>query len=454
MNEPSEELTTAATLDRDRAGEAPAPRHGREDRPKRGRPWLAVAVTVVAIAGAGAAVYVIKPFSSPPPAPAASADPTGLQPVVERSLSQQTTVDGTLGYADSYTVVVPTAGSQPSGAGSQQPGAGSQSSGSGQQGSAPSGSPPSGSGGQGPPSGTFTALPAVGQVVHQGQSIYSVSGSPVALLYGAVPAYRTLSQGMTGTDVKQLNADLVALGDATRSQLDPGSDVFGAATATALDKLQDNLGLPQTGTLPLGQAVFQPTALRVGSVSATLGESAQPGGGVLQATSTVRQVVAQVDTTQQDHVAPGAQVSIVLPNTQTTPGVVTSVSSQVNAPSSGSSGSAGSSGSSGSSSSNGSGSSPDTVDVDIKMNDPSAAGSIDQAPVQVNITTATVHDALVVPIDALLAEPSGYAVEIAGAFGARHAVPVTLGLFDDADGLVQVTGTGLSAGQQVVVPKL
>src|SRR6185437_9682101 len=326
--------------------------------------------------------------------------------------------------------------------------------GAGQQGSAPSGSPPSGSGGQGPPSGTFTALPAVGQVVHQGQSIYSVSGSPVALLYGAVPAYRTLSQGLTGTDVKQLNADLVALGDATRSQLDPGSDVFGAATATALDKLQDNLGLPQTGTLPLGQAVFQPTALRVGSVSATLGESAQPGGGVLQATSTVRQVVAQVDTTQQDHVAPGAQVSIVLPNTQTTPGVVTSVSSQVNAPSSGSSGSAGSSGSSSSSSSNGSGSSPDTVDVDIKMNDPSAAGSIDQAPVQVNITTATVHDALVVPIDALLAEPSGYAVDIAGAFGARHAVPVTLGLFDDADGLVQVTGTGLSAGQQVVVPKL
>ena len=30
--------------------------------------------------------------------------------------------------------------------------------------------------------------------------------------------------------------------------------------------------------------------------------------------------------------------------------------------------------------------------------------------------------------------------------------PVSLGLFDDADGLVQVTGSGLAAGQQVVVP--
>jgi hypothetical protein len=31
-------------------------------------------------------------------------------------------------------------------------------------------------------------------------------------------------------------------------------------------------------------------------------------------------------------------------------------------------------------------------------------------------------------------------------------VPVSLGLFDDADGLVQVTGPGLVAGQKVVVP--
>ena len=37
--------------------------------------------------------------------------------------------------------------------------------------------------------------------------------------------------------------------------------------------------------------------------------------------------------------------------------------------------------------------------------------------------------------------------------GARdHLVPVSLGLFDDADGLVQVSGSGLAAGQRVVVP--
>jgi hypothetical protein len=57
-------------------------------------------------------------------------------------------------------------------------------------------------------------------------------------------------------------------------------------------------------------------------------------------------------------------------------------------------------------------------------------------------------------VTALLAESSGgYAVEITGTgTNNNHLVPVSLGLFDDADGLVQVTGPGLTAGQQVVVP--
>jgi multidrug efflux pump subunit AcrA (membrane-fusion protein) len=75
------------------------------------------------------------------------------------------------------------------------------------------------------------------------------------------------------------------------------------------------------------------------------------------------------------------------------------------------------------------------------------------APVNVAITTASVSNALVVPVTALLSQPQGgYAVEAAGAGNARHLVAVTPGLFDDADGLVSVTGPGLAAGQRVVVP--
>ncbi len=91
----------------------------------------------------------------------------------------------------------------------------------------------------------------------------------------------------------------------------------------------------------------------------------------------------------------------------------------------------------------------------VSLSDPSAAGDLDQAPVEVSITTGTVNNAIVVPVDALLALSSGgYAVEVVGTDRVHHLVPVSTGLFDDADGLVQVTGSGLAAGQTVVVPAL
>jgi multidrug efflux pump subunit AcrA (membrane-fusion protein) len=101
----------------------------------------------------------------------------------------------------------------------------------------------------------------------------------------------------------------------------------------------------------------------------------------------------------------------------------------------------------------GSGSSA-TITMQVSLTDPKAAGGLDQAPVQVAITTGSVTNVLVVPVDALLARANGgYAVEVTGA-GGHHLVPVTPGLFDDAAGLVQVTGAGLAAGQHVVVPAL
>ena len=395
--------------------DAMAPLRERRHGPKRRKRILAAAVVIVIMTAAGAWRYEIRQLQGSAPAPAASPDATGLEPVTRQSLSEQTSVDGTLGYAGSYTIVVPPASSGSSSGGSSS-------------------------------GGTFTWLPADGQVVSQGQRLYSVGNSPVVLLYGSVPVYRGLSEGMTGTDVQQLNSDLVALGDASKADLDPSSDYFGSATATALAKLQSDLGLTQTGTLPAGQAVFQPGAVRVGNVTATLGAPAQPGAPMLTGTSDTRQAVAQVDPTQLSDVGVGANVSITLPDNQTTPGVVTSIGTTASGTSPGSG-----SGSSGSSSS----SAPaTTVNVDIRLTNPAAAGSLDQAPVTVSITTSTVTNVLAVPTDALISAPSGYAVEVAGPRNTRHVVPVSLGLFDDSAGLVQVSGKGLAAGQQVVVPDL
>ena len=87
--------------------------------------------------------------------------------------------------------------------------------------------------------------------------------------------------------------------------------------------------------------------------------------------------------------------------------------------------------------------SPPTIAVDAVPTDPAAIGHVDQAPVNVSITTGRVNNALVVPVDALLSlEEGGYAVEVV-TNGVHHLVAVTTGMFDDADGLVQVSGPGL-----------
>jgi hypothetical protein len=304
--------------------------------------------------------------------------------------------------------------------------------------------------------GTYTALPAAGQVIRQGHVLYRVNDRPVVLLHGSTPAYRTLSAGASGPDVAELNADLVALGYASSSQLRPRSAFFGSATTAAVEKLHAALGLPRTGTLSLGEGVFEPSAVRVTSMSALLGGGAQPGETVLQGTSTIRQVQVALDAAQQSRMAVGNKVRITLPNNQTSPGVVSSVARVAMCPSSAGSGGSGSSSAgrgTDTCSSGGSGGSTPTITVDVTPSDPAATGTWDQAPVQVGITTASVPNALVVPVTALLARSGGgYAVEVVGAGASHRLVGVSLGLFDDADGLVQVTGPGLAAGQEVVVP--
>jgi peptidoglycan hydrolase-like protein with peptidoglycan-binding domain len=304
--------------------------------------------------------------------------------------------------------------------------------------------------------GTYTKLPAVGHVIRQGHVLYRVDDRPVVLLHGSTPAYRTLSAGASGPDVAELNADLVALGYATRAQLSPKSATFGPATTTAVEKLQAALGVTQNGTLTLGQVVFEPSAVRVTSLSAQLGGSTRAGETVMQGTSTIRQVQVALSASEQTTVAVGDKVSITLPDNRTTPGVVSSVGAVATCPSSsGSGGSRPSSAAPGTDtcSSGGSGSGTPTVTVGVAPSHSAATGTWDQAPVQVGITTDSAPNALVVPVTALLARSvGGYAVEVVGAGARNHLVPVSLGLFDDAEGLVQVTASGLAAGQEVVVP--
>jgi multidrug efflux pump subunit AcrA (membrane-fusion protein) len=318
---------------------------------------------------------------SPPPATAT---------VTRRDIAATTPVSATLGYAGSWTV-------------------------------------------RGQGGGTLTRLPSAGQVIGQGQALYRVdNGSPVVLLYGIVPAWRALDEGVTGADVSQLNHDLVALGDASRSEISAaGWDYFSWETAYGVQKLEEHLGVSfPPGSLSLGQVVFEPAALRVATVTGSLGGPAS--GPVLTATSDRHVVTIPLDASQQSEVKAGDRVTVTLPDGTTTPGVVSSVGTVATTSESG-------------------GNATTTIPVQVRLTDRHAAGSLDQAPVTVYITTATAHDALVVPVTALLAQSSGgYAVEVVGPGNTRRYVPVRPGISDETSGLVQVTGA-LAPGQRVVV---
>jgi hypothetical protein len=357
----------------------------------RRRAVAAVAAAMVVAGALTAGAWYAGAFG--PHGSQASADPPppATAVVVRGDIAATTPVAATLGYAGSWTV-------------------------------------------RGQGGGALTWLPPAGRVIGQGQVLYRVgNGSPVVLLYGRVPDWRVLGEGVTGADVAQLNHDLVRLGYAPRADMvAAGWDYYSPQTSYAVQQLEEHLGVSApAGSLSLGQVVFEPAALRVAAVTGILGGPAS--GPVLTATSDRHVVTIALDVSQESQVRAGDRVSVTLPDGTATPGVVVSVGAVATT-------SASASGSGGTT----------TVAVQVRLTDPKAAGTLDQAPVTVNITTATARGTLVVPVTALLARSGGYVVEVAGPGNTRRYVPVQPGVFDDASGLVQVTGA-LAPGQRVVV---
>lgn len=316
------------------------------------------------------------------------------------------------------------------------------------------------------PGTAYTWLPKPGEIIHQDQPVYALSNEPVPLLYGSIAAYRAFYVGMSdGADVGELTRDLIALGYG--NGLSESHD-YSSATAYAVERWQRALGLPATGEILLGQVVFEPGPIRVTSVTATVGSSIGGGGGgggaaagggggtVLTATSTTPIVSIDLDVTQEYLVKPGDAVSIVLPDgTSTVGGRIDTVGNVATCPGGGGIGTGGPSGGSSAdqspceSAGSGNTSTP-TVSVTITLDHSPVAATLDQAPVNVDITTQRVSDVLAVPVNALLAlEGGGFGVDVVSGNRSR-LVGVTTGLYSNT--LVQVSGSGITAGTRVEVP--
>jgi peptidoglycan hydrolase-like protein with peptidoglycan-binding domain len=354
---------------------------------RRGRRLLTGAMVVAVLGGAGwwAGGHPGLDTATKAATPPA---PTATATVARQDLNGQTKVSGTLGYAGSSTV-------------------------------------------QSPLTGRITWLPTAGQVIRRGGTLLMVDNKPVQLFYGTKPAWRDLATGVDdGPDVKQLEQNLVALG------YDPDHAItidnhYSWATKAAVKRWQKARGLDQTGVFTTGMpAVFLPWAVRVKTVSANVGDHAAPGGPVYTVTSDQHQVTVDLDVSQQSYVHTGDRVDVVLPDGRHVRGRISDVGRVAQT----------------------SGDPPNqttTIPVTVALDNPGAGGRLDQAPVDVYVTTESRKGVLAVPVTALLAlQEGGYAVETIDAAGQHHLVAVQLGVF--SNGMVEVSGAGLRAGMRVV----
>jgi peptidoglycan hydrolase-like protein with peptidoglycan-binding domain len=258
----------------------------------------------------------------------------------------------------------------------------------------------------------------------------------VLLLYGGRPEYRDFTLGMSdGADIRELQQNLLALGFSARGTLALNGR-FDLATLVAVEAWQRSLGLQPTGTLPLGSVVFLPGAARISSTATAAGATVQPGAAILSATAPEPAVLIPLDPGSVAQLRTGDRVLVTMPDGRTTPGRVASIGNVATTPGSNS----------------GQGPATPTILVTVSLLHARTTGGLDQAPVQVAITTKADRKVLAVPISALLAQPGGgYAVQIESG-NATRLVVVTTGLFDDVAGRVEISGAGLAPGLRVEVP--
>lgn len=365
----------------------------RRARLRRRRRWriglLAVGVIVVAGAGTAAAIGF---GGKDPSTPGRSSAPPATATVTRQTLTETEDVNGVLGYGDATTIVARTP--------------------------------------LGPPSGqtanVYTWLPAEGAVIGRGQPVYRVDNQPVPLIYGSVPLYRILRDGASGPDVKELEANLKALG---YTGFTADSD-YTAGTAEAVRDWQEDLGLDRTGVVNVNQVVVTRNAIRVAAVPAYLGEPA--AGPLLSYTGSTRLVQIALDVSLQNLVRVGIAASVTLPDSSTVNGKVASVGAVA------------------SSSPGSNGGSKTTIAVEVSIAGQDRLGSLDAAPVQVTLVSDTRENVLTVPVAALVAlAEGGYGVQVVQGGQTRY-VAVETGMF--ADGRVEVSGGGLAEGTVIGVP--
>jgi peptidoglycan hydrolase-like protein with peptidoglycan-binding domain len=266
----------------------------------------------------------------------------------------------------------------------------------------------------------------------------------VSLFYGEEISWRTLTMGSSpGSDIRQLEENLAALG------FDPDGamvvdDMFDVATKQAVMLWEESLGSTVDGSVSASDLVYSPGPVKAGAAGEgiELGMAVNSGAMLVnlvavskvgidptgsESVESTQKIVLQLPVDDRDLIEDGSAVVVELADGTELDAVV----STIGAPVTGESGS--------------------TVEVVVVP-----VGPIDDAwtgtNVTVHVTSDLAQQVLTVPVSALLAlVEGGYAVEVMDAGDSTRLVAVETGMF--ADGVVEISGEGLSEGLLVVVPE-
>jgi peptidoglycan hydrolase-like protein with peptidoglycan-binding domain len=364
---------------------------GRRPNPRRGGRIVVVVVLTLGIAGAGVAAAV--GFGGSDDATTASTvTPPSTTRIVRTTVTETETVDGNLDYGTATTVAAR-----------------------------------AGAGGV----GTITWLPGEGKTLSRGKTVYSVNADPVVLLYGTMPLWRPLQPGSSGPDVKEVEKNLAALGY-TGFTVD---DDYTAATADAVRDWQDDLRRDGTGVVSPEDVVIAEGKVRIGTQKVQLGAAAT--GPILTCTGTARVVTVDLDVSDENLVKDGTTATVTLPDATTVKGSVSDIGTVASTRTSGSGVQA---------------QTATTIPVTVTIRDQKALGSLDAAPVDVDLVSASAKNVLAVPVNALVAlAEGGYGVQVLDGTTTRY-LPVKTGLFSSST--VEISGAGLAEGLSVVIPRV
>lgn len=279
--------------------------------------------------------------------------------------------------------------------------------------------------------GIVTSLPAEGDVIEFGETLFTVDNEPVVLFQGAIPQYRPFASNMSdGPDIEQLEANLVRFGYADDHDLTVDDD-FTSVTRNVIEEMQMALGIDDDGRIDLGRVVFSTSPVRIGEVRVELGQSVTPQTTMFSTTGSEQRVTLDLDAEDRSLLAEGDTVDIELPDGAVVAGLVTdiaSVATQSVNPQSGTAGDA-------------------TIAVTLVFVGDPPDDVFDAAPVDIIVIEQVSEAVLTVPVPALIAlSGGGHAVELV-VEGGTQLIEVELG--DFVDDLVEVSGE-VREGDRVV----